>query len=86
VLWDTCNYIRRMVKRLETLPHECEYEAYTYEHGTHFTFPQGMLKKVLPVVSGLLPRVFKAGRTYVKECKVTRIDVDKNITRILKEW
>ena len=86
VLWDTCNYIRRMVKRLETMPHECEYEAYTYEHGTHFTFPQGMLKKVLPVVSGLLPWVFKAGRTYAKECKATRIDVDKNITRLLKEW
>ena len=30
--------------------------------------------------------VFKSGRKYSKECKATRIDVDKNMTRILAEW
>ena len=87
VLWDTCKYIRRMMNRLETLPHECEYEAFTYEHGTHFAFPQSMLQKMLPVVSVFFVGVvFKAGRKYPKECKATRIDVDKNMTRILAEW
>lgn len=39
MLWDTCKYIRRMTRRLETLPHECEVETLIYEHGTHFVFP-----------------------------------------------
>ena len=87
VLWNTCKYIRRMVNRLESLPHECEYEAFTYEHGTHFAFPQSMIKMMLPVGSGLLvSAAFKAGRKYPKECKATRIDIDKNMTRILAEW
>lgn len=86
-LWNTCKYIRRMVERLETLPHECEYEAFTYEHGTHFAFPQSMLTMMLPVISGLFVGVaFKAARKYSKECKATRVDVDKNVTRILAEW
>ena len=36
VLWDTCKYIRRMKERLERLPHDSVYEAWLYEHGTHF--------------------------------------------------
>lgn len=87
VLWNTCKYIRRMAERLERLPHECEYEAYTYKHGTHFVFPQSMLTMMLPVISGLLVRVaFKAGRKYPKECKATRIDVDKKLTKVITEW
>ncbi|MBQ9141488.1 MAG: acyl-CoA thioester hydrolase [Lachnospiraceae bacterium] len=86
-LWNTCKYIRRMVERLETLPHECEYEAFTYEHGTHFAFPQSMLTMMMPVISGLfVGAAFKAARKYPKECKATRMDVDKNITRVLAEW
>lgn len=87
VLWDTCKYIRRMMKRLETLPHDCTAEALLYEHGTHFVFPQSMLTTMLPVGSGLLIRLmFKAGRQYPKECKKTRLDIDEKLSRFIAEW
>lgn len=87
VLWDTCKYIRRMMKRLDTLPHDCTAEALLYEHGTHFVFPQSMLTTMLPVGSGLLVRLmFKTGRQYPKECKQTRLDIDEKLARFIAEW
>ena len=87
VLWDTCKYIRRMMKRLDTLPHDCTAEALLYEHGTHFVFPQSMLTTMLPVGSGLLVRLmFKAGRQFPKECKQTRLDIDEKLSRFIAEW
>lgn len=53
VLWDTAKYIRRMEKRFAEKPHACEVETAVYAHGTHFVFPEGMLKTMLPVRSGL---------------------------------
>ena len=43
-MWDTCKYIRRMKKRLEERPHSCKFKALLYEHGTHFVFPETLLK------------------------------------------
>lgn len=86
-LWDTCKYIRRMMKRLDTLPHDCTAEALLYEHGTHFVFPQSMLTTMLPVGSGLLIRLmFKAGREYPKACRQTRLDIDGKLSEIIKAW
>lgn len=87
VLWDTCRYIRRMEKRLSELPHECTWEALLYEHGTHFVFPESMLKSMLPIGSGLLVKVmFRAAKEHPKECKETRIDIDRRLRKALKEW
>lgn len=87
VLWDTCKYIRRMMGRLEALPHECEAEALIYEHGTHFVFPESMLKTMIPIGSSLLIRLmFKAGREYPKECKQTRTDIDQKLSRGILDW
>lgn len=87
MLWDTCKYTRRMLARLEVLPHECEAEALLYEHGTHFVFPQSMLKAMLPVGSAWLIRLmFKAGREHPKECRQTRIDIDERLTRSISAW
>lgn len=87
VLWDTCKYIRRMIKRLETRSHECEVETLLYEHGTHFVFPQTMLTAMLPVGSGMLVRfMFKAGRQYPKECRQTRIDIDEKLSGSILKW
>lgn len=87
VLWDTCKYIRRMTKRLEALPHECEAEVLIYAHGTHFVFPESMLKTMIPVGSGLLVRLmFKAGREYPKACRRTRIDIDEKLSRSISDW
>lgn len=87
VLWNTCKYIRRMTKRLAVLPHECEYKALIYKHGTHLVFPQSMVEAMIPVISGLLVRVmFRAGRQYPKECKKTRIDIDKKLSNVILKW
>ncbi len=87
VLWNTCRYIRRMQKRLSKIPHECDFEAWLYAHGTHFAFPESMLKTMLPVGSGLLVSLmFKAGRKFPKECKETRIDIDRRLTKLLENW
>lgn len=87
VLWDTCKYIRRTAKRLDALPHECEIETLIYEHGTHFVFPQSMLKAMIPVGGQLLIRLmFKAGREYPKECRQTRIDIDEKLSKNILEW
>ena len=87
VLWDTCKYIRRMEERLGRLPHDCSYESWLYEHGTHFAFPESLLKSMLPVGSGLLVSfVFKAGKEYPKECRRTRQDIDMRLRAVLAEW
>ena len=87
VLWDTCKYIRRMEKRLSELPHECTWEALLYEHGTHFVFPESMLKSMLPIGSSLLVKfMFKAAKEYPKECKETRQDIDRKLTAIIQKW
>ena len=87
VLWDTCKYIRRMEQRLCVKPHESKFEAWLYKHGTHFAFPESMLKMMIPVGSALLVRfMFRAGQEYPKECRETRIDIDRRLQRALQEW
>ena len=87
VLWDTCKYIRRMEERLLSLPHDSTFECWLYEHGTHFAFPESMLKMMLPVGSGLLVSfMFKAGKEHKKECRETRIDIDRRLKKALAGW
>ena len=87
VLWDTCKYIRRMEQRLCKTQHENDFEAWIYEHGTHFAFPESMLKLMLPVGSGLLVSfMFKAGKEFPKECRETRIDIDRRLQKVIREW
>lgn len=86
-LWDTCHYIRRMEERLAALPHDCHFEAWCYEHGTHFAFPESMLKMMLPVGSGLLvSTMFHAGKEHPKECRQTRLDIDARLQAALAAW
>lgn len=71
-LWDTVKYIRRMEKRLESTPNNVALETCVYEHGTHYVFPESLMKMMLPVGSGLLiSACFSACRKYPKECKKT---------------
>ena len=87
VLWDTCKYIRRMEQRLSRLPHDSVVESWLYEHGTHFAFPESMLKMILPVGSGLLVSLmFRAGKEHPKACKETRMDIDRRLKKALAEW
>lgn len=86
-LWNTAKYIRRMEKRLKEKPHDCTAEAVVYVHGTHFVFPQGMMKTMLPVGSGLFVRLmFKAAKEYPKACRQTREDIDRRVTENISRW
>ena len=87
VLWDTCRYIRRMEEHLGRLPHDSIYESWIYKHGTHFAFPQSMLKMILSVGSGLLVSfMFKTGKEHKKECLAARIDIDRRMKKTLAQW
>lgn len=86
VLWDTAKYIKRMEERLAKREHSCEVESYIYEHATHFVFPEGMVKTILPVVGDLITRVFAAGRNYPKECKAARIDIERHVMKAVHVW
>lgn len=59
------------------LPHECDFEAAVYRHGTHFVFPESMLKIILPVGSELVVKhAFKAARE----------DIDRRMTNAIEQW
>lgn len=85
--WEAGKYVRRMDKRLKERPHECDYEALTYEHGTHFVLPETMLRKALPVgLKFVMKFIFKAAKDYPKECEKTRKDIDRRLSAALKQW
>lgn len=85
--WEAGKYVRRMDKRLKQRPHECDYEALTYEHGTHFVLPETMLRKALPVgLKFVMKFIFKAAKDYPKECEQTRKDIDRRLSAALKQW
>ena len=86
-LWDAGKYVRRMEARLNRLPHECDFEAAVYPHGTHFVFPENMLKMILPVGSELVVKhAFKAAREYPRECRAAREDIDRRMTNAIEQW
>lgn len=86
-LWDAAKYVRRIESRLETRPHNCTVEAVVYEHGTHFVFPETMLKTMLPIGSSLFVKItFSAAKKFPKECKETRVDIDRRMTAAISDW
>lgn len=85
-LWNTAKYIRRMEKRLKVKTHDCDCEVLLYKHGTHFLFPQSLLTTMLPIGSSLMIKVFDAGKKYPKECRQTRMDIDKKVTAAINIW
>lgn len=87
VLWDTAKYIHRMEARLAEKPHNCNVETVVYAHGTHFVFPEGMIKIMLPVGSELFVKMaFQAAKKYPEECRQTRVDIDRRMTSAISVW
>ena len=86
-LWEAGKYVRRMDQRLQKYPHECEYEAITYKHGTHFVLPESMLRMALPIGLKFVMRfIFRSAREYPDECEAARKDIDKRLSAALYEW
>ncbi len=85
--WEAGKYVRRMDERLKTRPHNCEYEALAYEHGTHFVLPESLLRAALPVgLKFVLRFIFRAAKDYPDECEQTRKDIDRRLSAALREW
>ena len=86
-LWDTVKYIKRMEQRLQNKTHACSYAAYIYEHGTHFVFPQTLLRKIFPVAADwIVTKCFSAAKQYPAACRATRMDLDQKIHTELMNW
>lgn len=86
-LWDTCRYIRRIDERLNSIPHHCRYRILTYEHGSHFCFPQSMIENIFPIGSGLaLAFAFESLRDFPIESRKTRMDIDKKLSYLIYHW
>ena len=87
VVWDTCRAIRRMQKRLEEKG-SSRYEVLTYRHCSHFIFPESMLRLILPgfLIDRILPLVFKETKGFVKECRESRVDLDRHIRETIRAW
>lgn len=86
-LWNAAKYVKRTEKRLTEKSHDCDAEFLVYKHGTHFVFPESLLKKIFPIGSGLLLKMmFKAAKEYPEECKQTRIDIDRKMVKTIEEW
>ena len=86
-LWDAAKYVKRAEKRRSEKQHDCEAEFITYEHGSHFVFPESLLKTIFPIgADSLVKLMFKAAKAFPEECKETRDDIDKRISETLKEW
>ena len=75
-----------MEERLAERQHDSTYLSLMYEHGTHFVFPESLLKIMLPVGADLMTLIFNAGREYPKECKAVREDIDIKLREIITEW
>jgi hypothetical protein len=87
VLWDTCKYIHRMEQRLNQHPHSCQVEFLLYEYGTHFVFPETMLQMMIPVFGDAFVKMaFVSARQHPKECKRTRMDIDRKLRTAIGAW
>ena len=86
-LWNAAKYVKRAEKRLSEKSHDCDAEFVTYKHGSHFVFPESLFKTIFPIGANILFKVmFKAAKEFPKECKETRIDIDKRLSKAIKEW
>ena len=63
------------------------YMPFVYEHGTHFVLPESLLRMALPVgLKFVLRFIFRAAKEYPDACEATRIDIDRKLSAVLKEW
>lgn len=57
------------------------------DHLTHFAFPERMLRMVFPVIGGLfVAAAFSAAKKFPRECRQSRIELDKKLSAIIRGW
>ena len=75
----------RMEQRLQNTPHECAFETWLYERGTHFAFPESMLKMILPVGSSLLVSIMFKDGSIAPLDPVCNVDASADVMQKLYE-
>lgn len=87
-LWPTVKYIKRMQQRLkDKKDSNCDLEALVYKYGTHYAFPQSMLKSILPICSDkLIGLAFISAKQHTQQCKESRLDIEKHFKDVLDKW
>lgn len=85
-LWDTAKYCKRMEQRLKNHQFKYPYEIHIYSYGTHFVYPEGMVKLMLPIGTGLISKFFVSGRKHPKECRITRSNIEKHVVKAIQKW
>lgn len=85
-MWEAARYCRRIKKRLREKKFPYPVECWIYPIGTHFVFPQGMMKAFLPVAPNLISALFASGRKHPGQCRSVRKDIDRKLTALLKTW
>lgn len=85
-MWESAKYCRRMEERLRKKGFSHPLELWIYPVGTHFVFPQGMMKALLPIAPNLMSLAFASGRKHPAACRAAREDIDRRLTAVLQEW
>ena len=58
-----------------------------YKHGTHFVFPEALLKSFLPVgADWFVEKAFRKAKEHPAECKATRLDIERQVSRAIADW
>ena len=85
--WDTVKYIKRIKARHNTNQPKANWNYLTYKYGTNYVFPDSLVNKINPFTNTLLSSLlFKSGRMHNKECKETRMDIDRKLKFIITQW
>lgn len=78
-MWDSSKSVKRMVDRLKSNKCKYNYSSYEFDLGTHFLFPEPLIKKLGRFGGDLLTNQFISGRNNKKKVKETRIKIDEDI-------
>ena len=74
-------------RAIKETPHKCDYEVLVYKYGTHFVFPETLIKLLVPGFSKFVMKfIFKSAKEYADECRQTRIDIDLKLRKVMREW
>ena len=85
-MWDAPKYIRRMAELLRDRVPAPTLDTFVYPFGTHLLVPQRMLDLSLPLVGGLVSRMFSSGRKHPRDCRASRLDLEEKLTAVFEHW
>ena len=82
--------MRQPLKRFPKEQEEEPWQAllrFVYPYATHFVFPEGLMKAMLPVGADLLVKLaFQSAKQHPQECEAAREDIDHRITVSIRHW